>query len=68
MGADWGQLTIAAILLLSNRQLALLGIAGAALSLLLVGIHNASDTVRHIVVPIGTLKKAARREPRRQVA
>jgi hypothetical protein len=42
--------TIAAILLPLNRQLGLFGVAAAAVSLLLVGIHNAWDTVTHVVV------------------
>jgi hypothetical protein len=44
-------LALAAALLRTNTQLALLVIAAAALGLLLIGIHNAWDTVTHLVAP-----------------
>jgi hypothetical protein len=43
-------LALAALLLGVNTQLAAFLIGGAALALLLIGIHNAWDTVIHIVV------------------
>jgi len=49
----WGlyaALAVAASFLRTTTQLALFVIAGASLGLLLVGIHNAWDTVTHIVV------------------
>jgi hypothetical protein len=48
-GIIYGLIAIAALLLGSATQFALFGIAGAALGLLLVGIHNAWDTVIYIV-------------------
>jgi hypothetical protein len=49
----WGlyaALSVAALFLSTTTQLASFVIAGASLGLLLVGIHNAWDTVTHIVV------------------
>jgi predicted benzoate:H+ symporter BenE len=43
-------LALAAPFLCTITQLALFGIGGAALGLLLLGIHNAWDTVTYIVV------------------
>ncbi len=43
-------LALAALFLRTATQLALFGIGGAALGLLLIGIHNAWDTVTYIVV------------------
>jgi hypothetical protein len=42
-------LTLAAVFLRTATQVALFMIAGAALGLLLIGIHNAWDTVTYIV-------------------
>jgi hypothetical protein len=49
--AVYAWLTVSALFLRSNSQLALLLVAAAALGLLLIGIHNAWDTVTHIVIP-----------------
>jgi hypothetical protein len=46
----YAALTVAALLVRTTTQVALFVVAGAALSLLLIGIHNAWDTVTHIVV------------------
>lgn len=46
----YAALALAALLLRMTTQVALFGIAGAALGLLLLGIHNAWDTVTYIVV------------------
>jgi hypothetical protein len=46
----YAALALAALFLRTNIQLALFVIAGATLGLLLLGIHNAWDTVTHIVV------------------
>jgi hypothetical protein len=43
-------LTITAALLRMYSQVALFAVAASALTLLLIGIHNACDTVTHIVV------------------
>ncbi len=43
-------LALAAIFLRTTTKLALFVVAGVALGLLLIGIHNAWDTVTHIVV------------------
>jgi len=53
MSAPWryAALAIGAAFPPSSTQLALFVIAAAALGLLLIGIHNAWDTVTHIVVP-----------------
>ena len=48
-GTFYGVLALAALALRTTTQLALFGIAGAALGLLLLGIHNAWDTVTYIV-------------------
>ncbi len=48
----YAALAIAALLLPTNTQLALFAIGGAALGLLLIAIHNAWDSVSHIVVTI----------------
>jgi hypothetical protein len=48
--AAYATLTVAAGLLCADPQLALDGIAAAALGLLFIGIHNAWDSVTHIVV------------------
>lgn len=61
MGEDWlwysilpctayAALGVAALWLRARSQLALFVVAGAALSLLLIGIHNAWDTVTYIVL------------------
>jgi hypothetical protein len=47
----YAALALGAAVLRTNTQLALFVIAAAALGLLLIGIHNAWDTVTHIVVP-----------------
>lgn len=49
-GSLYAALALAALVLRSTTQLALFGIGGAALGLLLLGIHNAWDTVTYIVV------------------
>ena len=49
-GGLYAALALAALLLRTTTQLALFGIGGAALGLLLLGIHNAWDTVTYIVV------------------
>jgi hypothetical protein len=46
----YAALGAAAALLRTNIQLALFVIAGAALSLLVFGLHNAWDTVTHLVI------------------
>ena len=43
-------LALAAVMLHRNTDVSLFGIGGAALGLLLLGIHNAWDTVTYIVV------------------
>ena len=48
--AVYGTLAIAAVFLCMDRQIGFFFVAGAALGLLLIGIHNAWDTVTHIVV------------------
>jgi hypothetical protein len=47
---SYAALTVTAALLRVNSRLALFGIGAAALGLLLIGIHNAWDSVTHIVV------------------
>jgi hypothetical protein len=47
---SYAALTLAAALLRSNPQVALFVVAAAALGLMIIGIHNAWDTVTHIVV------------------
>ena len=47
---SYAALTVGAALLSINPQRAMFVIGGAALGLLLIGIHNAWDTVTHIVV------------------
>jgi hypothetical protein len=56
-GCLYATLALAALLLRRTTQLALFGIGGAALGLLLIGIHNAWDTVTYIVGggPRGTM-------------
>ena len=49
--AVYAALALAAAVLAAHTHRALFVIAGAALGLLLIGIHNAWDTVTHIVVP-----------------
>lgn len=49
-GGLYAALALAALLLRTTTQLALFGIGGAALGLLLLGIHNAWYTVTYIVV------------------
>jgi hypothetical protein len=51
--AVYGALAIAAVFLRMDTQIAFFAIAGVALGLLLIGIHNAWDTVTHIVVTQG---------------
>ncbi|HUK37449.1 MAG TPA: hypothetical protein VLV86_26210 [Vicinamibacterales bacterium] len=46
----YGSLSIAALMLRVHAADALLGIGAAALGLLLIGIHNAWDSVIHLVV------------------
>jgi hypothetical protein len=55
-GSLYAALGLAALILRTTTQLALFMIAGSALGLLLLGIHNAWDTVTYIVVggPRGT--------------
>ena len=48
--SSYAVLALAALLLQTTTEVALFGIAGAALGLLLLGIHNAWDTVTYIVV------------------
>jgi hypothetical protein len=48
---SYATLTVTAIMLGSNPQLALFVVGAVALGLLFIGIHNAWDTVTHIVVP-----------------
>jgi hypothetical protein len=45
----YAALAVASLLLRANIQIALFVIAAAALGLLLIGIHNAWDTVTHLV-------------------
>jgi hypothetical protein len=47
---SYAALTVTAALLARNSRLALFIVGGAALALLLIGIHNAWDTVTYIVV------------------
>jgi hypothetical protein len=47
---SYAALTVSAVLLRTHPQSSLFVIAGAALGLLLIGIHNAWDTVTHLVV------------------
>jgi hypothetical protein len=49
--AGYAALALASAALPTEIHGALFAIAGAALGLLLIGIHNAWDTVTHIVVP-----------------
>lgn len=49
----YGTLAVTAIFLRMATRMALFVTAGAALSLLLIGIHNAWDTVTHIVITGG---------------
>jgi len=49
-GGLYAALALVGLLLRTTTQLALVGIGGAALGLLLLGIHNAWDTMTHIVV------------------
>ena len=51
--AAYGALAITAAFLRTAPQIGLFVIASAALSLLLIGIHNAWDTVTHIIVSGG---------------
>ena len=46
----YAALSLAALLLSRNTQLALFVVAGSSLGLLLIAIHNAWDSVSHIVV------------------
>jgi hypothetical protein len=46
----YASLAVTAVALRANPDLALFAVGGAALSLLLIGIHNAWDSVVHIVV------------------
>jgi hypothetical protein len=48
--AVYGALAVTAFLLRTYPRNALFGIAAAALGLLMIGIHNAWDTVTHLVV------------------
>jgi hypothetical protein len=50
----YGALALAALVLRTRTQLALAVIAAAALGLLLIGIHNAWDSVQHVVVVVGS--------------
>jgi hypothetical protein len=47
---SYAALTAAATLLRTHEQLALFMVAAAALALLIIGIHNAWDSITHIVV------------------
>jgi hypothetical protein len=49
-GASYAALTTAAALLRAHEQTALFVVAAVALGLLVVGIHNAWDSITHIVV------------------
>lgn len=49
-GSLYAVLALAALVLRTATQVALFGIGGAALGLLLLGIHNAWYTVTYIVV------------------
>jgi hypothetical protein len=49
-GVSYATLTVSAVLLYANSRLEPIVIGAAALGLLLIGIHNAWDTVIHIVV------------------
>ena len=49
-GSLYTALALAALVLCTTTQVALFMIGGAALGLLLIGIHNAWDTVTYIVV------------------
>jgi hypothetical protein len=46
----YAALAVAAVVLPAGSRAALFGVAGTALALLLVGVHNAWDTVMHIAV------------------
>ena len=46
----YAALALAGLLMRTTTRLALFVVAGAALGLLLIGIHNAWDTVTHVVV------------------
>ena len=46
----YAALAVAALLLSTTTQTAVFVIGAAALALLLIGIHNAWDTVTHVVV------------------
>ena len=50
---SYAALTVSAAVLRASPELALFAIAAAALGLLLIGIHNAWDTVTHLVVSDG---------------
>jgi hypothetical protein len=51
--AAYGTLTVTAAFMRADRPIASFLVAGAALGLLLLGIHNAWDSVTHIVVTEG---------------
>jgi hypothetical protein len=57
----YAAVAVAAILLRTTTQSALFVIGAAALALLLIGIHNAWDTVTHVVV-VGAHGDATRKE------
>jgi hypothetical protein len=56
----YGTLAVTAILLRTRVEVTLFLIGGVALGLLLVGIHNAWDTVTHIVVTSRALEDQAK--------
>ncbi len=48
--AAYATLAVTAVFLRTGSRIGLFAVAGAALGLLLIGIHNAWDTVTHIIV------------------
>jgi hypothetical protein len=58
--ASYSALAIAAALLRTHPQGALFVVGGSALSLLLIGIHNAWDSITHIVVSTPRSEDAGR--------
>lgn len=63
--AAYAALTLAAIILRTRIQTASFVIAAAALGLLLIGVHNAWDTVTHIVMTVPTDGDEKPDKPRR---
>ena len=69
---SYGALAVSGWLMRSNPALALFVIAASALALLVIGIHNAWDTVTHIVITSSqreaeadAVRRAEREEPSR---